>query len=204
MKNKKRLLASLLIITLSFISIVQGTSAIFEETVKVAGTTFSVGDGGTTEEPANTALKVLADASQTATESNLVDTIQGPSFEGITEEWSDQFSVKVYNKGDSTLDLVSKVDYISDPDVLRDDIYVEVLAWNDNNSNGIVDEGELGESYGYDTILRMRNDTFNLGSIEPEETRGFVMKFDGTGISETNNGMQATYDFLITGTDTSE
>lgn len=197
---------SVFLILFSVSSIVQATSAVLEETVKVAGTSFSVGEttGGGDEEPANTALKILADSSASATDSNLVDSVDGPAFEGITQEWSDQFAVKVYNKGANAMDLVSKVDYVSDPDVLRDDLYVEVLEWNDTNNNGIVDTGETGTSYGYDTILRMRNDTFALGSINPNETRGFVMKFDGTGVSDSNDGQQAVYDFLITGTETSE
>ncbi len=196
----RKLLVSVAVIGLSFITLFQSTSAVFEETVKVAGTSFTVGtDAGGEQQDTNTALKMLVNLSEPAADPNLADSIAGPVFDNIAVDWIDQVEIKIHNQGTETLDIVSLADYVSDPDVLRDDLYVEILEWNDTNSDGVVDSGEEGTSYGYDTILRWRNDTFPLGSIAVDETRGFVMRFDGTGVTGTNFGMTAAYDFVFTG-----
>ncbi len=197
----RKIFISVLGMFLSLVTLFQASQALFEETVKVAGTSFTIGEsaGGGETPSGNTALKMYKNLAGTSSETNLTDSVQGSVFDNITPEWTNQVGLKVFNKGTQALALIGNVDYINDPDVLRDDLYVKIVGWNDNDNDGIVDTGEEGTQYGYDTILRLRNDLWSLGNIAPNETRGFVMKFDGTGLTDTNIGMTAVYDFLITG-----
>jgi len=195
----KKLLTSLAVLAVAFVSIFQATSAVFEESVKVAGTSFTVGTTAGGGDTGNTALKMLLDVSGSNESTNLTDTTAGPSFDNIDAEWVDTILVKLYNQGAETLDVVSNVEYINDPDTLRDDIFVEILSWDDVNNNGLLDAGEEGVSYGYDTILRLKNDIFLLGMIEPGEVKGLALKFDGTGVTDYNFGQSAVYDFEFVG-----
>jgi len=201
----KKLISSIVIMALAVTSIFQATSAAFEETVTVAGSSFTIGTssggggGGGGGTGTNTALKFFVDLEGSAVDSNMSDTINGPVFDNIDSQWTDQMLVKMHNKGANAMNLISKANYVSDPDTLRDDIFVEVLAWNDANNNGVLDAGEEGQSYGHDSILRWRNDTFPLGQIAAAETRGFVLRFDGSGVTDANFGMEAVYDFVFTG-----
>lgn len=180
-----------------------GVYAAISETVKITGTTFNVGTtfGGGSGGPSetNTMLKMYTDLSGSNADSNLADSVSGPVYNDVNDTWSNDYAVKIYNKGSTNMTLVAKADYIDDPNTLRDDIYVTIIEWNDSNSDGIVDTSELGATYGNDTILRLRNDTFALGSISAGETRGFVYRFDGSGLSEANASQSAIYDFTIIG-----
>lgn len=200
----KRFLASMAVVLLSLGGLFQATSAVFEETVKVAGSSFSVATsfddgGGTPPTSSNTALKMIRNLSLGPASDNLVDSVPGASFENISPTWVAETPIKMHNVGSSVLDVVASADYISDVDTIRDDIYVEISAWNDANSNGQIDAGEEGDSYGRDTILRLKNDTFPLGEILSGETKGYILRFDGAGLSEANQGMSAVYDFKFTG-----
>lgn len=177
--------------------------AFIQENGKVKGTTFKVSstpeqiEGGVTDSNEN--LKLLIDLVGLTDESNLTDEVNGPTFEDISTVWKDKVLLKLYNQGDKPLNLASTADYIDDANTLRDDIFIRVSAWNDTNANGSLEFGEIGEEYGYDTILRMKNDTFNLGSLNPGAVKGLVMEFDGTGLSNANAEQMAVYDFMITG-----
>ncbi len=200
----KKFITSLAIIGLSLSGLFQATSAVFEETVKVAGNSFSVatifeGGGGGTPGTSNTALKILKNLSLGAETSNLADTVPGSTFENISPTWVAESPLKIHNDGTTALDVVASADYVSDVNTLRDDIYIEISAWNDANNNGAVDAGEEGDSFGRDTILRMKNDTFPMGEIAAGETKGYLLRFDGAGLTEVNKGMSAVYDFTFTG-----
>lgn len=177
--------------------------AFVQEHGKVNGTTFKVSSQPVAEGGVPTAgnqnLKLLQNLIGATTANNLADQIPGPVFQDINTAWKDKSLVKVYNSGTKTLKLVSSAEYASDPNTLRDDIFVKISQWNDNNKNGKFEETELGESYGYDSVLRMKNDTFELGNLNAGDVRGFVMEFDGTGLSETNASQEAVYNFLING-----
>lgn len=201
----KRILLSLFILGITLSSLFSVATAVLQESVGINGASFTVGTGtssggsGTTP-TGNTSLKMLIDLSGSTADSNLSDNINGPEFTNIGPDWLYELPVKVYNKGSGNLSLVASASYVNDPDVLRDDIFVKITEWNDQNNNGVVEQGEEGQILGYDTVLRLRNDTYNLGQIDPSQTRGYIFEFDGTGVSEANAGMSAVYDFLITGT----
>ena len=200
----KKFITSLAIVGLSLSGLFQATSAVFEETVKVAGNSFSVATtfddgGGGTPGTSNAALKILKNLSLGAETSNLADTVPGSTFENISPTWVAESPLKIHNDGTTALDVVASANYISDVNTLRDDIYIEISAWNDANNNGVVDAGEEGDSYDRDTILRMKNDTFPIGEISAGETKGYLLRFDGAGLTEVNKGMSAVYDFTFTG-----
>ncbi len=180
-----------------------GVYAAISETVKITGTTFNVGatfgggSGGSSD--TNTMLKMYVDLGGSNAESNLSDSVVGPVYDNINDTWSNEYAVKVYNNGSGDMTLIAKANYIDDPNTLRDDIYVSIIEWTDLDNDGVVDSGELGTNYGTDTILRLRNDTFDLGAISAGETRGFVYRFDGSGLSEANASQSAVYDFTING-----
>lgn len=200
----KKIILSGFLVLLSSLSLIGVTSAAFEEKVSVLGTSFTiasdvgepVGGGGTT---GNTDLKILVSNSAAATGANLADSVNGSSFGDIKISWKQDFPIKIHNKGTKLLDIVGSANYINDPDTLRDDLFIEILAWNDANNNGTAEENEIGQSYGHDTILRFKNDTFSLGELGSASTKGYVLRFDGSGLSDANVGMAAVYDFVFTG-----
>ena len=167
--------------------------------MRVAGIWFTVGTSAEDNTAGNTALKFLLNVSGSTESSNLTDTVAGPVLDNIDSIWSDVILLKLYNKGTTPLNVVSKAEYINDPNTLRDDIFVKAVAWNDANNNGVLDSGEEGVSYGYDTILRWRNDTFPVGLLGSGEVKGVALKFDGTGVTDSNIGQSAVYDFVFTG-----
>lgn len=202
----KKIILTTLTLLFSGAALVTGTLAILEETVKLTGTTFNIaanagqGTGGSGEELTNNAfLKMLTNLSGSTDSSNLADAVVGPIFNDVDTPWTGNALVKLYNKGSVSVDVIAKSDYVSDPDTLRDDIFVAIYDWNDSNHNGALDSGEKGALHKRDTILRLKNDTFPLGSLNATEVKGFVLEFDGSGISSANAGKSAVYDFTFTG-----
>lgn len=176
--------------------------AFIQENGKVKGTTFKVssnpGQGNEGGTSGNASLKLLKVLNGGTSATNLVDEFEGPTFENITAAWKDKVLLKVHNSGQKSLKLVSKADYANDPNTLRDDLYIKIYEWMDNG-DGVLQNSEIGSVYGYDTILRMKNDTFNLDTISPGATKSFIMEFDGSGLSEANADQTAVYDFIISG-----
>ena len=202
----KRIIIGGISLFLGLACITAGTLGAIEETVKVTGASFNIGSavgsgstGGGTTTGGNSALKIYKSVLGSPVDTNLADSMLAPTFSNMNYAWTDKIPVKLYNKGSKTMNIISKVDYISDPDTLRDDIMAKVVEWNDSNNNGLVDSGEEGQEYGYNTLLRWRNDTFVLGTISPLSTKGLILKFDGTGLSEANANQSAVFDFTFTG-----
>lgn len=200
-KINHRNIFKFIISLLAFLSISTAVYAAIEETVKLTGVSFSVGTDFSEEPPTsgNTALKYLVSLTGGTSNSNLGDTVAGPSFQNLNAVWTQDVPVKLFNKGADTLQLTAKADYINDPDTLRDDIHVSIIEWNDADNDGVVDAGENGLVYGNDTILRLRNDTFVLGQVSANQVRGFIYRFSGEGLSEANAGQTASFDFTIVG-----
>lgn len=190
---------------MSLLTLYGAVYAALEETVTLSGVTFNVGStfgsggGGTTPTTSNTALKLLSSLTGGTEAGNLADTHAGETYNNVNDVWTAQYPVKIRNKSASTMSLIAKANYIFDVNTLRDHILVSVVEWNDIDNDGIVDAGEEGQIYGNDTVLRLRNDTFALGSIGGNQTRGFIYKFNGSGLTATHAGHTATYDFSIIG-----
>jgi|LakMenE01Jun11ns_1017448.scaffolds.fasta_scaffold9908064_2 hypothetical protein len=199
--RKKVLVISFALIFL--LSIGSAVYAFIQENGKVKGTTFKVSStpvqGGSGGADLNNNLKLLKDLAGTTGTTNLTDELAGPTFENLNTAWKDSYPMKLYNQGEKPLKLISAAEYVNDQYTLRDDIFVKISAWNDVNNNAGAEPSEIGSSYGYNSILRMKNDTFNLGNINPGEVRGVILEFDGTGLSESNAGQTAMFDFVIKG-----
>lgn len=208
MKISKKIMLSIFTCFFSLLGMASAVYALVQETVKITNMGFEVAssfDGSATPTPtptsANSSLKMLKQLDLGSASTNLSDTVSGIVFKNMTPTFDQSFPIKVYNQGQVNLNLVASADYISDPNTLRDDIFVAVYEWNDTNSNGVVDSNELGTKYGEDTILRLKNDTFALGAITPNQIKGLVYKFKGTGLSSANYGQSAVFDFKLVGSE---
>ncbi len=176
--------------------------AAISEKGNVKGTTFKVASSFPDPVPvpsSNNALKLINNLTGGTVDSNLVDDLTGPTYDNVSPTWSAFYPMKFYNKSDEILNLVASAEYIDDANTIRDDLYVAIYEWNDVNSNGVYDNGEAGTLFQRDTILRLKNDTFNLGQINGKATKSIVMKFDGEGLSSANFSQQGVFDFVFMG-----
>lgn len=182
---------NLLIFTLSslaFFAVVGIVFAAFIDKGKYTGATFSVGSSD---------LRLLENLALGATESNLKDELQGPTFTNINSNWKISYPIKLYNNGSTTLTLDSRANYetANDPSSLRSYIYAEVFDWNDANNNGSVDTDEKGSSYGIKSFTKWKTEGFALGTINSGTIRGYVLEFSTQTISDTLQGKSGTFDF---------
>ena len=143
----------------------------------------------------NNTLVFLKNNSNSYSNNNISKSIAGPNFKDIDNNWKDSYEFTLYNQGDKDITVISKANYVEDPDGLRDDIFVALHNWNDKNDNGKFDDSELGEQLEYNSILRWRNDTFNLGNLESKSANKYVLVFDGSGITDANLDKKAIYSF---------
>lgn len=97
------------------------------------------------------------------------------------------------------MQLVSNANYetINDPDDLRQIIYVEPFNWADANNNGIVDDGELGSSFGRKTIVKWKTEGFDFSTLATGAVKGLVLRFSTDTVSDTKQGTTAIFDFLF-------
>jgi hypothetical protein len=162
--------------------------AAFGDQAKFVGSTFSVGSAD---------LKLLGDLSIDPVASNLFDDLPGVNFDNINSTWSADYPLKLYNNTDSILSLTSNSNYetSNDPDDLRQDLYVEIFSWNDLNKDGIVEDTELGTSLGKKTFVKWKTEGFLLTDISPREVNGYLLRFSAEGITDSQQGSTAIFDF---------
>ncbi|MEK7595117.1 MAG: hypothetical protein AAB443_00795 [Patescibacteria group bacterium] len=168
--------------------------AAFENSGEVSGVNFSVGSAD---------IKLLNDLSKGTEEENLLDTKNGPSFENIYSGWSEDYMVKLYNKGSLKMALNSNSDYTAadDPAGLREYIFVEVFEWADTNSNGAIEPEEVSAiPIAKKTVLKWKTEGIDLGFINPLEVKGYVLRFSLSTIPSTKAGESALYKFVFNGT----
>lgn len=165
--------------------------AAFTDRSKILGSTFTMGSAD---------IKLLDNLAGGTGSDNLLDEKPGPTFSGISPNWHQDYLLKVYNNAGSALTLNATTAYTTanDPDDLRSIIFAEIFDWNDANSNGIVEEGELGTSHGRQTITRWKNDGgINLGQLGSGSVGSYVIRFSTDNISDTKQGKSALFDFEI-------
>jgi len=193
--NKKK--KTLIIGSLVLISLLIGglTYAAFMDKGSVLGSSFSVSSSD---------IKLLEDLSGAIGEANLMDELVGPSFERISPYWQEDYPIKVYNNGTDALDISSTANYetAEDPAELRQLIYVEPLEWNDADTNGVVDEGEVIYSFGRKTIVKWKTEGFLLGTVNPGEYKGYILRFSTDAVSDTKQGTTGIFDFEFSSTPT--
>lgn len=164
------------------------TFAAFTDKAKVLGSTFSIGSAD---------LRFLKDLPKGTDPTNLVDELPGPTFGNIGQTWSADYPLKLINNGTSGITISSHAYYetTNDPAELRSDINVEIFEWNDANSNGVLDNGEVGMSLGKKTVVKWKTEGFGVGQIYPGQTRPLVLRFSTENLSSTKQGKSALFDF---------
>lgn len=162
--------------------------AAFSGRSRILGTSVSVGSAD---------IRLLADVSGGLAESNLVTEKSGPVLSGIYPNWASDYLVKLYNNSPGTLSIRTNANYATDQDPaeLRQLLFVQFFPWDDSNSNGLVDTGELGSPLERKTIVKWKTEGFDLGTIESGQVMGYVLRFSTDSISDTKQGASGIFDF---------
>lgn len=164
------------------------TWAAFTDKAKILGSMFSVGSAD---------IKLLAIIGGGIDSSNLVDEKTGPEFADISSNWIEDYPLQIYNNATGDVHLASNANYTTanDPEELRQLIFVEPIEWNDANSNGVVEDGELGVSLGRKSIVKWKTEGFDLGVLSPGQVKSMIFRFSTDAISDTKQGASALFDF---------
>jgi predicted ribosomally synthesized peptide with SipW-like signal peptide len=164
------------------------TYAAFTDKGKVLGSTFSAGSSD---------IKFLNDVTLGTESSNLTDELTGPSFSNISPTWTQDYLLKIFNNGTSNLALTTASYYetANDPQDLRSDIQVEIFPWNDTNSNGVVDSGEIGTALGKKTIIKWKTEGFDLGELQSGQQLPLIFRFTAPTLGDDQQGATAVFDF---------
>lgn len=186
---KKRLSVTLALIAL-LIAVAGVAVAVFGDKGEILGSSFTVGSAD---------IKFVKDLSGGTTADNLVDQLDGPSFTNISPNWTEDYPLKIYNNAPTHIQLTTNADYITanDPDDLRQIIYIEPINWGDQNHDGVVDEGELGSSFGVKTIVKWKTEGYDLSSVAPGGTKGLVLRFSTQSVPDSKQGKNAIIDFVF-------
>lgn len=181
---------TLIIVSLLVVATAGLTYAAFGDRGKVLGSKFSVGSAD---------IKLLLDNAGGTVPQNLMESLPGPEFTNVTPDWSADYQIKIFNSGTSPVILTTNADYLTanDPDELRSVIFVEPMAWNDENNNGLVDTGEIGESLGKKSIVKWKTEGYEIGEINAGEIKGLILRFSTEALSETKQGTTAVFDFIF-------
>lgn len=166
-----------------------GTYAAFTDKAKILGATFSVSSAD---------LRLLDDLAGGIASDNLVDEKEGPSYDEVSSYWEEDYLVKLYNNAPTDVQLTTNAYYVTanDPDDLRQEIYVEPFDWDDANSDGVVDSGEMSStSYGKKTIVKWKTEGFDLGTASTGSVRGLVLRFSTDALPVSKQGASALFDF---------
>ena len=186
---KKRIF-TMLIITGVLVIIAGVAFAAFADRGQILGSSFSTGSAD---------IKFLNDLTGSTGTENLVDELPGPTFSNIGPNWSEDYLLKIFNNAAGHIQLTSNSAYetINDPDDLRQIIFVEPFNWGDSNNNGLVDDGELGSSFGRKTIVKWKTEGFDLSSMASGSVKGLVLRFSTDTVSDTKQGKTAIFDFIF-------
>lgn len=163
--------------------------AAFTDKAKVLGASFSVGSAD---------IKFYSQLNLPPEPSNLIDELAGPVLTNIGQTWSQDYPIKIYNTGTSTLSLGSHANYetANDPSELRQDISVAIHEWNDANYDGIVDPGEMDPTpIAKKTIIKWKTEGIGLGQINVGQFRSLVLRFSTENLSATKQGKTGLFDF---------
>jgi hypothetical protein len=142
-------------------------------------------------------LKFLKDLTLTSSNENLTSEISGVSFDNIINGWNSDYLVKIHNTSSNPLQIKSFANYTTseDPASLRYSLFVELFPWNDLNTNGLVDEGELGSSLGVKNFVKWKTEGYDLGPLNSNKTLGVLLRFTADGIVDSKQGQSGSFDF---------
>ncbi len=186
----KKILIPYAVLTVTLVAVFGVTFAAFTDKTKVLGSTFSVGSAD---------IKLLKDLDGGVEEENLVDELLGPEFLNIDSNWTSDYLVKIFNNTQRDIVLTTNADYLTeqDPEDLRQLIYVEPIEWLDTNNNGILNDGELGLSYGRDTIVKWKTQGFDLGQFSASQIKGIVFRFSTQSVPDSKQGASGIFTFEL-------
>lgn len=192
-----RLIKHVLILTTSITVMIGTVIANIDNAVSINNAVFETSNELSDEDQTleNPSLVFVKDVFSPIEKNNITTSINGPNFREINNTWKDSFTFNLHNISENDIAITSKALYIEDPDSLRDDIFVALYKWDDKNRNNRFEDTELGEQLAYDSVLRWKNDHFELGNLKGKETKSFVLLFDGSGITQTNLNKRAEFSF---------
>ncbi len=175
--------------------------------VVLVGVTFATFTSEATVDPtmvtvASTSIKLMDGFRPTVDPAFLTNMLPGPTFEDITDDWSEDYVVQIYNTGTTDVSLVSRSDYVvpDDPTEVRQALHVTFYEWTDTNGDGAIQEDEfLDTSYGDRTIVRWKTQGFDLGVLHPQELRTFVLRFTAPGLTDAHQGQMFMFKFSFEG-----
>jgi len=165
------------------------TYAMFTDKAVFNGALISVGSAD---------LKLYSDLSKSANDpGNLVDSLPSPQLLEVTPSFTQDYLVKIYNNSSKPFVLTSNANYTTaeDPDDLRRYINVEIINWNDNNTNGTLEGDELGDSLGKQNIIDWKSNGFSLNDIESKTSRSLILRFTAEDIPDTKMGKTGLFSF---------
>jgi len=165
-------------------------SAAFQTQGQVKGTSFTAGSAE---------IMFYNDLSKSSDSSNLVSEKSFSAFDLIGPNWSDTRLVKIYNKGTENLKLTFIAQVSGTDSTLSDNVNIEVFSWNDTNSNGVLDDDELGDTFGAKTLKQWQTESFDLGAFESEVIMPLVLKFSVGDITDELQKSNVTYNFVFNG-----
>lgn len=162
----------------------------FFDKSNVLGSTFSV---------ASSDIKLLQNNTLGTNQSNLIDYLEGPDFDNINPYWQKDYLIKIYNNGSANLDIISNSDFLltNDPKNISKILFVEIIEWNDANSNGVVDEQEGVYSFGKKSFEMWKAQGINIGTINKQNLKGYILRFTTQAISDDLQGATALFDFTF-------
>lgn len=168
----------------------------FFDKSNVLGSTFSV---------ASSDIKLLQNNTLGTNQSNLIDYLDGPDFDNINPYWQKDYLIKIYNNGSANLDIISNSDFLltNDPKNISKILFVEIIEWNDANSNGVVDEQEGVYSFGKKSFEMWKAQGINIGTINKQNLKGYILRFTTQAISDDLQGATALFDFTFNSTPSS-
>ena len=164
------------------------TFAAFTGKAKILGTSVSVGSAD---------IKLLDDLAGGIVETNLLSEKQGPVYQNISSDWSEDYLVKIYNNSANTVTLTSNADYetVNDPEDLRQILYVQPIEWSDNNGNGVVDDAEDGVGHERKTIIKWKTEGYDFGELGAGEVKSLILRVSADSIPDTKQGASLLFDF---------
>lgn len=180
-------LGSLLVVAVGLMGVAYAS---FTDQSKFAGSRFSIGSAD---------LKLLDNLAGGTDALNLVDTKPVPSYDNISPQWFSDYLIKIYNNGTQPVTLSSNMNYetANDPATLREILYMEPYDWTDADADGVVDEGEQGNSYGKKAFTTWKTTGFSFGQLPAGTTKGLIMRFSAGNISNSKMGAVGTFDYMF-------
>ena len=185
----KSILKSLFLIIVTVVVVSGATYAAWTAQAKVEGNTFSTGNAALQVRHAGTAWG---------------QTIPGPIFNNLYPDWTQDYSVKVHNKGTVNLMLSLKGEVgsgWSDPKNLRGKISVEVREFTDLNNNWHFDSGEGTKNLGIKTLQAWLSESLVGSQVDAGEQQCYLLRFSVGDLADSFQGATLSgYNFVFDGT----